>query len=178
MVGPPNGPPLILHHGVLRNHKSFTPILSQLSSRWQIFLPDFRGHGESEAVRNSYRIIDYAEDAKALLENVIQEKAIIYGHSLGAMVAARVASELPDLVSAAILEDPPFDTMGCRISENHFYKFFTGVKKLVTYHKTTEELAQALTRNACYHTGWLGNSTWCCSRQDIHPFLCQLFEPD
>jgi pimeloyl-ACP methyl ester carboxylesterase len=52
----------------------------------------------------------------------------LYGHSLGAVVAAGVAAEVPQQVQGVVLEDPPFDTMGPRISQSALLSYFAGVQ--------------------------------------------------
>ena len=42
------------------------------------------------------------------MHDELAEPLIIFGHSLGAMVAAAVAAELPQLVLGIVLEDPLF----------------------------------------------------------------------
>src|SRR5688572_4782194 len=97
-AGPRHGPPLLMLHGVLRAWTDFAP-------RWQLFALDHRGHGES-ARAERYLVVDYAADAVALVRDRLPG-VVLYGHSLGALAAVAVAAELPDLVRAVILEDPP-----------------------------------------------------------------------
>ena len=49
---------------------------------------------------------DYAADALAFVE-ALPSPATLYGHSLGALVAASVAAALPGRVAGVVLEDPP-----------------------------------------------------------------------
>jgi pimeloyl-ACP methyl ester carboxylesterase len=92
--GPVAGPPLLLLHGVTRRWQDFSPVLAELSARWEVFALDFRGHGKSDRATD-YRVIDYAADAVAVLQNVVGAPAIVYGHSLGAMAGAAVGAQLP-----------------------------------------------------------------------------------
>jgi pimeloyl-ACP methyl ester carboxylesterase len=48
------------------------------------------------------------QDAAALIQNLELGKPYLFGHSMGAMTALGVAADYPDLVRAAVLEDPPF----------------------------------------------------------------------
>ena len=86
-------------------------VLPALAFRHPCFAIDQRGHGSSRQVckeASTYRAVDYVEDATALMPNEFPGGAILYGHSLGAMVAAGTAARCPDLVKGIILEDPPF----------------------------------------------------------------------
>jgi pimeloyl-ACP methyl ester carboxylesterase len=106
-TGPDHGPPLILLHGVLRGWRDFAPLLPALTTRWRVVSLDHRGHGGSGRAERYY-VRDYADDALAFVgRHVPPARAILYGHSLGALCAAAVAAARPDLVAAVILEDPP-----------------------------------------------------------------------
>jgi len=124
-VGPGSGPPLLLLHGVLRRWSDFVPLLPSLACRWQVHALDFRGHGRSSWVSGKYHVADYVEDALSVLES-FDEPAVVYGHSLGAMVAAAVATAAPARVRAIVLEDPPFETMGSGLGETNLQSLFAG----------------------------------------------------
>ena len=94
-VGPGTGPPIVLLHGVTRGWVDWTPILSSVAARWQIWAPDARGHGNSEWAGGKYKIVYYINDAIAFITTHVKEPALIWGHSLGAMVAAAVAAIAP-----------------------------------------------------------------------------------
>lgn len=126
--GPPSGPPLVLLHGVTRRWQEFVTLLPALTLRWRVYALDFRGHGRSGRTPGKYHVVDYIRDAVAFLRQQLKEPAVVYGHSLGAMVAAAAAAEAPALVRGVVLEDPPFDTLGSRIGETPFLTFFSGVK--------------------------------------------------
>ncbi len=130
-VGPENGPPLVFLHGVTRRWQCFLPILNILSSRWQIFGLDFPGHGRSRARLGDYRVTSYSCIAAEWLQARFNEPVAIYGHSLGAMVAAEVAGQPRSPVAAAILEDPPFQTMGTRIASTPLLSYFKGLQAFV-----------------------------------------------
>lgn len=109
--GSPASPPFVLVHGFSRAGCDFAPLLPWLESNFHILLPDHRGHGHSPRA-DSYYVADYAADLAHLLREEVEEPAIVYGHSLGAMCAASAAAAVPDKVRAVILSDPPFRTMG------------------------------------------------------------------
>ncbi|MCA8995602.1 MAG: alpha/beta hydrolase [Planctomycetaceae bacterium] len=113
-IGPDNGPPLLLLHGVTRRWQTFLPLLPQFVLRHTVYALDHRGHGQSDRA-DSYLVKDYCDDVFELVRDHMTGPLRVYGHSLGAMVAAAVAAEFPDRVVGAILEDPPMETMGERI---------------------------------------------------------------
>lgn len=102
--GPPNGPPLVLLHGLTRDWRSFSVLFPEVVPRFQVFSVDLRGHGESGRVRDGYRIPAMAEDVKELLQAVVGSPAALFGHSLGAMVGMFTAAE-NSRVSALIVGD-------------------------------------------------------------------------
>ena len=139
------GAPLVLLHGVLRRHQDFVPILPELTFRYRCIAMDFRGHGESSHVAGQYRVVDYTADTVELIGQLFpHEQVIVYGHSLGGMVAAEVAAKCPDKVRAVILEDPPFQTMGGRIEETPLAGYFRGVKHAVDSFREQRDLARKL----------------------------------
>ena len=105
MEGAPNGPPLLLLHGLAARWQVFAPLLPALSADWHVYALDFRGHGKSGRVPGRYQIKDFAEDTAAFLLRQLAEPAVLYGHSLGGWVALRVAAELPRLVPAVVVGD-------------------------------------------------------------------------
>ncbi len=100
------GNPIILLHGITSSSNTWNEISDVLSEIRTVYLIDFRGHGNSEHF-NSYKWIDYSNDIVAFIEKVIGTPTEILGHSLGACIAAQVAS-LSNNVKSLILEDPPF----------------------------------------------------------------------
>ncbi|MCA9103258.1 MAG: alpha/beta hydrolase [Pirellulales bacterium] len=121
--GPAAGPPMVMLHGVTRRWQTFRPMLSALATGWHVHALDFRGHGRSDRAPDGYCIVDYVAEAVALVES-FAEPAVVYGHSLGAMVAAAVAAKVPHCTRAVVLEDPPMETMGQRMTETPLLGFF------------------------------------------------------
>lgn len=142
-AGPPGGSPLILLHGVTRRWQTYLPLLPSLVPRWQPWLLDFRGHGRSARAAGKYLVTDYVADAIAFVQR-FDQPAVVYGHSLGAMVAAAVAAELPAQVRAVVLEDPPLHTMGRRITESVLLSFFRGLQPFAGSRGSVREIAHEL----------------------------------
>jgi len=143
-VGPENGPPLVLVHGVTRCWQDFNALLPSLTERWHVFALDHRGHGKSGRRVPSYRVADFAADAVALIEKHVPRPAILIGHSLGALVAALVAAELPRHVDALVLEDPPGSTLADNIRQSRFNLQFTNTERLLATTRDVEILTREL----------------------------------
>ena len=101
------GPPLLLLHGGSARWQAFTAILPDLSPPFHIYAPDLRGHGKSGWVPGSYRLQDYVDDTIAFLKQVVAGPALVFGHSLGGIVALMVAAQYPEGVRAVAVGDAP-----------------------------------------------------------------------
>lgn len=143
--GSANGRPLVLLHGVLRCWQDYLTLIPALATRWQVHAVDFRGHGSSQWADGNYLVQDYVGDVVHLLKaHFASQRVLLYGHSLGAMVAAGVAAELPGAIEAVVMEDPPFETLGRDIEQTSFYPQFAGMLALVRRELPFVELLQAL----------------------------------
>jgi pimeloyl-ACP methyl ester carboxylesterase len=136
-------PPMLLLHGVTRCGDDWEPLLPALTSQWRVIALDQRGHGGSERA-GSYLVTDYVSDAVKFIRDELATPITIVGHSLGAMVAAAVAAELPHLVSSVVLEDPPFHTMGNRIAGSAWQAQFIGMRDVARSVGSIEAITDAL----------------------------------
>ena len=136
---------MLFLHGVTRDHRDWLPVIPAFEAQWQVLAPDMRGHGVSARVPDRYFVADYVDDVVAFVEEVFAEPGVLFGHSLGAMVACSVAARIPNRVSAIIMEDPPFDTLGSRILQTPFADYFAALRDLISApHASAEHLAVAL----------------------------------
>ncbi len=78
--------------------------------KFHIITPDSIGFGMSDKPELNYDIDDHSEElAKALLRDISQP-VILVGHSMGAMIALRIAKHHPDLIEKLVLINPPLFT--------------------------------------------------------------------
>ncbi|MCA9064031.1 MAG: alpha/beta hydrolase [Planctomycetaceae bacterium] len=150
-VGPENGPPLVLLHGVTRCWRDWFPVLAPLQAAFHVWAMDHRGHGKSDRA-NGYRVEDYVSDAVRLIEEQFPNGCFVIGHSLGAMVAAAVAALRPGLVRGVVLEDPPYETMGTRIDLTPYADFFLQMQSLAENY-TEESVPQLSERIGAIRIG-------------------------
>ena len=143
LVGPPNGPPLVLFHGVGRRGTDFLPIVPALATRWHLHLVDHRGHGGSSRGTGNYRVTDHVEDALSVL-NWLGRPAVLFGHSLGALTVAGAAAVRSELVQAVILEDPPSAAFLRRLRETPYHATFTAMRRLAGSPRPVAEVARDL----------------------------------
>ena len=66
-----------------------------------------RGHGRSDHAPGTYGVARYGADVVAVLHELGSRQAVLVGNSLGGVVSWWVAQNHPELVAAALLEDPP-----------------------------------------------------------------------
>ncbi|HEY3230658.1 MAG TPA: alpha/beta hydrolase [Roseiflexaceae bacterium] len=105
--GPAAGPPLVLLHGGSARWQAWETIIPDLDGQWHLYALDLRGHGRSGWVPMRYRLQDYADDLITFLERRVAEPAILFGHSLGGIVALMIAAQRPDRVRAVVVGDSP-----------------------------------------------------------------------
>lgn len=103
-------PPLLLIHGQGVDWQSYAPVLPALAEDFSVFAVDVYGHGSSERVPEKYSASAIGTDLARFIEVVIGTQAVVSGHSSGGQLAAWLAGNRPDLVRAAVLEDPPLFT--------------------------------------------------------------------
>lgn len=137
------GPVLLLLHGVTRCGADWEPLLPALAKHWKVIALDQRGHGTSPRA-GSYLVTDYVADVVRFVQEETADPVVIFGHSLGAMVAAAVAAELPARVRGIILEDPPFHTMGNRIASSTWQAQFTGMREAARKGGSVGDITDAL----------------------------------
>jgi pimeloyl-ACP methyl ester carboxylesterase len=90
--GPPDGLPFVLAHGWTESLQLWIYQIRGLSERgFRVVAYDLRGHGESQsATGEDYSIERFGEDLEAVLAQALppRRRAVIAGHSLGAMAIA------------------------------------------------------------------------------------------
>jgi len=121
VVGPRNGPSLILIPSQGADWTNYKKVLPSLSERYHVYAVDIRGHGKSDWATGDYTFTSIGRDMTAFLETVVQEPAIISGNSSGGLIALWLAANRPSLVKGIIMEDPPlFSADWPRIKEDSY----------------------------------------------------------
>ena len=101
-LGDPAGTPVLLLHGYTDTSRVWTALAPQLAGH-RLIVPDQRGHGASEAPACCYAMVDFAEDARLLLDALGIGRAAVVGHSMGSIVAQQLAADHPDRVARLVL---------------------------------------------------------------------------
>jgi len=102
------GPTVVLLHGLSDDGLCWSRVAARLQASHHLLALDARGHGRSSAPDRGYGTEEHGGDLLALLES-LHHPCALWGHSMGADVAAWVASRRPALVTALVLEDPPWN---------------------------------------------------------------------
>jgi len=107
VVGPNNGPPLVLIPAQGLSLESYQRVLARLSGDFRVFAVDVRGHGKSSWTTGNYTFPSMGKDFERFLEAVVRQPAIISGNSSGGLIALWLAANVPGKVRGIVLEDAP-----------------------------------------------------------------------
>jgi pimeloyl-ACP methyl ester carboxylesterase len=102
-----NGHTVVLFHG--NNFAGFYfggPIDALRKEGFRVIVPDQIGYGRSSKPIIPYNFNDWARNTKLVLDSLKIEKAMIVGHSMGGMLAARFATQYPTVTERLVLYNP------------------------------------------------------------------------
>jgi pimeloyl-ACP methyl ester carboxylesterase len=105
------GPPLLLLHGFGGAAWNWTALAPLLAGR-RVLIPDLPGHGGSSPLP-APSLAGFADAVAALVE----EPVGVVGHSLGGVVALRLAERRPELVRGLVLAAPAGISSSTRMAE-------------------------------------------------------------
>jgi pimeloyl-ACP methyl ester carboxylesterase len=106
-LGRPNGHTVVLLHG--NNFAGFYfggPIDALRKEGFRVIVPDQIGYGRSSKPIIPYNFHDMARNTRAILQSLTIDKVMVVGHSMGGMLAARFATQYPDMVERLVLYNP------------------------------------------------------------------------
>jgi pimeloyl-ACP methyl ester carboxylesterase len=78
-----DGPPVVLLHPFPANHELWIPAVQALIQRYQVILPDLRGHGESDIGDGPATMEKHAADLARVMDDADIGRAAIAGVSIG-----------------------------------------------------------------------------------------------
>lgn len=96
-------PAVVLIHGAFGNRTYYAAQMKYLAQRHRVLALDLRGHGESDAPQDGFRLRDYAHDVVAVCEAADLDRYVLCSHS---MPVALVAASLdPGRTAGVVLLD-------------------------------------------------------------------------
>ena len=152
------GVPVVFIHGVGLRSESWYQQVAALKDDYSVFTLDMPGHGESDLLdKDQPTLIDFTEKVAKFIIDVVQQPAVIIGHSMGALLSLSLAKEYPELCLAIV-------------PMNAIYKRSEDAKQAVL--KRASNLKQLSHADACAPISrWFGEPR---SPQDeFHAQLCR-----
>jgi pimeloyl-ACP methyl ester carboxylesterase len=94
-------------HGMTSCHMAYRTVARELCGNAPVCLlaPDLRGRGRSAHLPEPYGMATHIADVIAVLDHAGADRVIVVGHSMGCNIAARLAVEHPERVTAVVLLD-------------------------------------------------------------------------
>ncbi|WP_234110699.1 MULTISPECIES: alpha/beta fold hydrolase [Chryseobacterium] len=104
----PNGKTILLLHGKNFNGYYFEQTAKVLLKEgFQVVMPDQIGFGKSSKPKQyQFSFHQLAENTKSIMDDLGIDKFMVLGHSMGGMLASRMAVMYPENVEKLILENP------------------------------------------------------------------------
>jgi pimeloyl-ACP methyl ester carboxylesterase len=100
----PSGRTIVLIHGFPQTWYEFRHIMQPLADQGlRVVAVDYRGAGASSRPQGGYDKLTMARDIRDLyVEHLGVERAIVFGHDIGSMVAVNLALQFPDNVEKLV----------------------------------------------------------------------------
>ncbi|MDA2804293.1 alpha/beta fold hydrolase [Nocardiopsis suaedae] len=99
-----DGPAVLALHGHFSRGSVYAPLAEALKGRFRVVAPDQRAHGHSEG-GPPLTPDEYVHDAAELVDRIGVDPVAVIGHSMGGIVAYRLAARFPGLVRALAVVD-------------------------------------------------------------------------
>jgi pimeloyl-ACP methyl ester carboxylesterase len=93
---------LVMVHGWSCDGTYFKDQVAYFGEKYRIVTVDLAGHGNSGLNRTDWTIEAFGRDVMAVVEDLLLEKYVLVGHSLGALVVLEAASHDPEGLIAVI----------------------------------------------------------------------------
>ncbi len=114
--GPASRPPILCIPGLTRNARDFEAVAERLAPEWRLICVDLRGRGESAYAKDpmTYVPLTYLQDVEALIRELRLDRFILFGTSLGGIIAMLLAMSDSQRIAGALLNDvgPDLDPRG------------------------------------------------------------------
>jgi len=106
--GPRDAPVIVFSNSLGTDFRIWDGLIAVLNERGlnaRFIRYDKRGHGLSDAPAQPYRMDDHVSDLASLLDELNVANAVIFGLSVGGLIAQGIYAKRPDLVRAIVLSN-------------------------------------------------------------------------
>ena len=151
---------IFFFHATGFNAETYIPFFLKLNAllenQFSIYALDQRGHGLSEATAVPSELSSwntYFEDGKNFLSKFSSSENILMGHSMGGVVAARLAYDFEDKVSKSILIDPVLQLQSLKFQIPFFNisnKTFSSLLSFFKKNRASEMISNAKKRRSIF----------------------------
>ena len=151
---------IFFFHATGFNAETYIPFFLKLNelleNQFSIYALDQRGHGLSEATAVPSELSSwntYFEDGKNFLSKFSSSENILMGHSMGGVVAARLAYDFEDKVSKSILIDPVLQLQSLKFQIPFFNisnKLFSSLLSFFKKNRASEMISNAKKRRSIF----------------------------
>lgn len=103
------GPPVLFLHGIASSSVTFDHVIPELTPSHHVVALDLMGFGHSVAPADAQFTLDEHVDAvvTTLQRLTVKKPLTLVGHSLGSLIAVRLASKYPKYVKHLVVVSPP-----------------------------------------------------------------------
>lgn len=99
-------PPAVMIHGIGGAGLNWMLLAPLLTSRFHVMAPDLPGFGETPLAGRTADLDAQSDLVARFVEDVAGGPALLFGHSMGGMIAMLLGGRRPDLVHHEVLIDP------------------------------------------------------------------------
>jgi len=100
-----SGPPVFLLHPFPLHHEFWLPVAQSLSTRYQLIMPDLRGHGESGLGDGPATMTKHAEDLRRLMDEAGATRTPMVGVSIGGYIVFEFWRRFRERVRGLVLSN-------------------------------------------------------------------------
>jgi len=104
-LGPPDGEPWILLHGLGATSVAWYPVLAELSRECRVIVPELSSLGGSRCPNHGLNVLEGTEIARSLIDLELGGSATVAGISLGGWMGTRLALQSRDRVERLLIID-------------------------------------------------------------------------
>lgn len=102
-AGATDAPPMFLIHGLADEADTWRHLVLPLSTQYRVIVPDLPGFGRSEKPDRPYTVLFFRDILLELLDTLEVQRAVLVGHSLGAVIVHSFALSHQERVERLIL---------------------------------------------------------------------------